>query len=186
MISRMLLNNCMKVASLMFLAATTGFWETKSPDSWTVREIQSILESSPWSRTLRVPGGTLEVHLSSALPMREAENRQRAFQKRAGAPDASFAEYLAMVEEGGYIVLGVNTNDREAFADGAMVSRMQKDTEMRAGKKAYPLLTHFPPSSTDPYLRLVFTRPRLAPSDKSLAFTFLVPGAIDPYRRVEL
>lgn len=175
-------------AALLFSTLTLaaeGFWETKSPDLWTVEEVQAIFEASPWSRTLRVRGAPLRVHLASAKPLRDAEKRERAFQKRAGAPDASFSEYLAMLEERAYVVLAVKITDRELFSDGAMVSRMQKDTQMRVGKKIYPLITHFPPSSSDPYLRFVFARPMLAPADKSLFFAFMVPGATDPYRQAD-
>ena len=175
----------MNLVAFLLLAAAGGFWDSKPVEDWTVEEVQSIFEGSPWSRTLRVRGDALQAHLASALPMREAEKRQRAFQKRKGAPDASFAEYLAMMEEDGYIVLAVKIQEREKFSDGVMVSRMQKDTQMRIGKKNYTLLTHFPPSSSDPYLRLVFKRPALGPSDKSIFFAFLVPGATDPYRNVE-
>lgn len=168
---------------LAFLSG--GFWDTKPPEEWSVEEVQAIFEASPWSRTLRVRGDPLQAHLASALPMREAEKRQRAFQKRTGAPDASFAEYLAMMDEGEYMVLAVKIQDRERFSDGTMVNRMQKDSQMRIGKKSYPLLTHFPPSSSDSYLRLVFKRPAVALSDKSIFFAFLVPGATDPYRNVE-
>jgi hypothetical protein len=175
----------MYAVSFLCLMAATGFWESKPPEEWTVEEVQSIFEASPWSRTLRVRGDPLQAHLASALPMRHAEKRQRAFQKRTGAPDASFAEYLAMMEEDQYIVLAVKIKDRERFSDGVMINRMQKDTQMRIGKKVYPLVTHFPPSSSDTYLRLVFARPELGPGDKSLFFAFMVPGATDPYRQVE-
>jgi hypothetical protein len=183
MTSGMVFNNCMYLVALLLLLA--GFWDTKPAEEWSVEEVRSMFEGSPWSRTLRVRGDPLQAHLASALPMRDAEKRQRAFQKRTGAPDASFAEYLAMMEEGEYIVLAVKIQDREKFADGVMVNRMQKDTQMRIGKKSYPLFTHFPPSSSDSYLRLVFKRPTLAVSDKSIFFAFVVPGVTDPYRNVE-
>jgi hypothetical protein len=175
----------MYLVAFLSLLGFAGFWDTKPPEEWTVEEVQAMFEGCPWSRTLRVRGDPLQAHLASAEPMREAEKRQRAFQKRTGAPDASFAEYLAMMDEGEYIVLAVKIKDREKFSDGVMVNRMQKDTVMRVGKTSYPLFTHFPPSSSDPYLRLVFKRPALGPGDKSIFFAFLVPGATDPYRNVE-
>ena len=164
------------------MLAASGFWEQKEPADWTVDEVQSILEFSPWSRTLRNRGDPMHVHLGSALPMRQAETRERAFQKRVGANTASFEEYQGMLNEGIYTVLCVKINDREAFSDGNLVNRMQKDTQMQTGGKTYKLITHFPPSASDPYLRLVF--PRVSPPGKSLEFTFVVPGAMDPYRHV--
>jgi hypothetical protein len=160
----------------------SGFWEQKAPEDWTIDEVRSILELSPWSRALRNRGEPLFVHLGSALPMRQAESRERAFQKRMGAPSASFDEYQGMLNEGIYTVLCVKINDREAFSDGDLVNRMQKDTQMRTDGKTYKLVTHFPPSASDPYLRLVF--PRISPPGKSIEFTFVVPGAMDPYRQV--
>lgn len=176
----------MSLVVFVMLALADSFWESKPADTWTVAEVQSIFEASPWSRTLRVRGDPMQVHLAAATPMRDAEKRQKAFQKRIGAADASFAEYLAMLDEGSYIVLAVRIKDREMFSDGPLVSRMQKDTQMRIGKKTYPLLTHFPPSSSDFYLRLVFAKPQaLQANDKSMYFYFVVPGATDPYRQVE-
>jgi hypothetical protein len=165
---------------LVCLAAASGFWDTKPPEEWSVEQVREILEYSPWSQTIRSRGDAIQVHLASALPMRQAEQRQRMMQKRPGANSATFDEYLAMVEEGKYIVLAVRMKDAEAFADGVLVSRMQKDSRMRADKKSFDLITYFPPSPSDPYLRLVFPRAAVV---KSIDFTFLIPGATDPYRQ---
>jgi len=162
-------------------AAASSFWEQKPPEEWTVEEVQSIFESSPWSRTLRGRREELQIHLASALPMRQAEVRERAFQKRPGAPTASHEEYLAMVEEGKYIVVAVRVKNREAFSDAGLVERMQKDSQLKSNRKSFPLVTYFPPSASDPYLRLVF--PRVEP-EKSLDFLIVIPGALDPYHQV--
>lgn len=171
----------MNAVLLLSFVAAAGFWEAKPPEDWTVEEVRGMFEDSPWSRTLRSRGEPMQVHLASALPMRQAEQRQRAMQKRPGANSVTFDEYLAMVEDGKYIVLAVAMQDREAFADGQLVSRLQKDARMRADKKSYEMVTYFPPSPSDPYLRLVFPRVDVV---KSVDFMFLIPGAIDPYRQV--
>ena len=166
------------VAILLLLAS--GFWESKPPEEWTVEQVREILEDSPWSQTLRSRAEPVQVHLASALPMRQAEQRQRLMQKRPGANTATFDEYLAMVEEGKYIVLAVRIKDTEPFSDGVLISRMQKDSRMRADKKTFDLITYFPPSPSDPYLRLVFPRVAVV---KSVDFMFVIPGVIDPYRQ---
>lgn len=173
-------------AAVCFVLAADAWWNQKPPEAWSVEEVREILESSPWARTLEVKGGgTIRVHLASALPMREAEKRERTFDRRTGAPDGSFAEYLAMIEEGKYLVLAVRVpaDAREAFSDAGRVSDLQKDSRLRAGKKSHPLVTFFPPSSSDPYLRLVFDRPTSIEKEKSLDIEFVVPGISDPYRR---
>ncbi len=173
----------MYLAGLLVLLLAAGVWDQKPPAEWSVEEVQGMLESSPWSRLLRESASQeLRAHLASALPMREAEGRERTFQRRTGAADASLEEYLAMLEEGKYIVLAVHLSDREGFSDSIMVDRMKRDSQMRAGKAALRLVTYFPPSSSDPYLRLVF--PRVEQPGKTLEFTIVVPGAADPYRRL--
>lgn len=167
------------LVSMLF--AASGFWETRPPEEWTVEQVREILEYSPWSQVLRSRGDPIQVHLASALPMRQAEERQRVMRKRPGANSATFDEYLAMVEEGKYIVLAVQMKNAEAFSDGVLVARMQKDSRMRADKKSFDLVTYFPPSPSDPYLRLVFPR---VPVVKSVDFTVVIPGATDPYRQV--
>lgn len=172
--------NAVAMLVLWSCLAASGFWDTTPPDQWTVEQVREILEYSPWAQTLRSRGDVIQVHLASALPMRQAEERQRRMQKRPGANSATFDEYLAMVEEGKYIVLAVHMKDAEAFADGVLVSRMQKDSRMRADKKSFDLITYFPPSPSDPYLRLIFPRAAVV---KSVDFTFVIPGATDPYRQ---
>ncbi|BDC48653.1 hypothetical protein F183_A09690 [Bryobacterales bacterium F-183] len=172
-------------AAILFLqlslAWASGFWDSTPPEQWTPEQVREIFEDSPWSRTLRSRGEPIQVHLASSLPMRQAEQRQRVMSKRPGANSATFDDYMALVEEGKYIVLAIRLKDTESLSDGVLVSRMQKDSRMRADKKSFDLVTYFPPSPGDPYLRLVFPR---IPVVKSVDFTFVIPGATDPYRQV--
>ena len=84
---------------------------------------------------------------------------------------------------GQYIVLAVLVPDRKVFADAVIASKIDSDSRLFAGGKEWKPITHFPPSSTDPYLRVVFPR-RVEQKAKSLEFTVYVPGVTDPYRRL--
>ena len=55
---------------------------------------------------------------------------------------------------------------------------------MKVGRKKYKITGHFPPTPSDPYLRLVFPR-AVAPSDKIVEFDLYLPGAPQPYRIAE-
>jgi hypothetical protein len=52
---------------------------------------------------------------------------------------------------------------------------------MKIGKKSYRILGHFPPTDTDPVLRLVFPR-EVKPTDKTVTFKLYVPGLPFPER----
>jgi hypothetical protein len=55
---------------------------------------------------------------------------------------------------------------------------------MLAGRKTWQLVGHFPPSPSDPVLRLVFPR-EVQPTDKSVLFRLYLPGISFPEREVE-
>ena len=55
---------------------------------------------------------------------------------------------------------------------------------MIAGRKIWQLVGHFPPSQSDPVLRLVFPR-EVNPADKSVLFRLYLPGVAFPEREVE-
>jgi hypothetical protein len=82
------------------------------------------------------------------------------------------------------IVLAVHIQNNRGFLDDAEVQRMEKETTMRAGKKKIKLTGSFPPSESDPYLRLAFPR-QVDLSDKSLIFELYLPGVPAPYRNAE-
>jgi hypothetical protein len=70
------------------------------------------------------------------------------------------------------------------FGTEAEQKRLADESVMVVGRRKYPMAGHFPPTSTDPVLRLVFPR-EVQPSDKSVVFRFYLPGINFPEREVE-
>ena len=163
---------------LLCLLLAGQFWDEKTPAQWSVAEVRTLLTNSPWGQS----GKDLEVHLASALPMKEAEKRERAFASKAGATSVTFDEYAAMMEDGKYIALAVKIDDPMAVSDNDHMKRVERDCEMRVGGRKFKLVTYFPPSARDPYLRLIFPR---VPLSGALVFHYYVPGAVGPYRNAE-
>jgi hypothetical protein len=166
-------------------ANANAFWNTKAPADWSIEEMRLILQQSPWATvshaTLSVP---IPIHLGSAEPMREAELRERQASRYRVEPGASFEEYQAMLAEGKYIVLAVTMRDSSALADAIESKSLEKDSIMYAGRRAYKLVTVFPPTPGDPYIRYVFPR-EVRPNDKSLNFDIYIPGVNYPQRHIE-
>jgi len=79
-------------------------------------------------------------------------------------------------------VLAVRVNPKDGL-DAADVQRMDQESFLKAGKKKWKLLGHFPPTPRDPWLRLVFPR-EVTAKDKSVEFEIYVPGLSSPYRQV--
>ena len=166
---------------LLSLLLAGNFWNDKPPEQWTVAEVRTLLTNSPWGQSGN-SANEVEVHLATALPMKEAEKRERAFARRTGAMSLTFDEYTAMAEEGRYIVLAVKIEDPLALSDNDHVKRLERDSEMRVANRRFKIVTYFPPTPGDPYMRLVFSRVPLA---GALVFRIYVPGAISPYRNAE-
>jgi hypothetical protein len=124
------------------------------------------------------------MYLASALPVREAEKMARRFGRRV-ATDPLYEEYLAFLEEdrGRSIVLAIRYTDRTALEQSAEARRLEESV-LRAGKKKIRMSGHFPPSSSDPYLRLVFPR-ELEPGDRIVTFQLYLPGVPLPFRQVQ-
>jgi hypothetical protein len=123
------------------------------------------------------------MYLASAAPIREAEAE---YARRRNIP-ADFAreEYEAFLREEGSrsIVLAIYVPDPTRVADGDEASRMQEESMLKTGRSRLRISGHFPPTSSDPFLRMVFPRPSADPV--SLTFEVYVPGIPAPYRRVE-
>ena len=58
---------------------------------------------------------------------------------------------------------------------------MEDETAMVIGKKQYPILGHFPPTPSDPVLRLIFPR-AVKTTDKQVVFRLYLPGLNFPER----
>jgi hypothetical protein len=177
-------------ALLLLLAAP--FWEAKAPAQWTDAELAELLGSSPWVKTLAPKIATgdipaLHVHLATARPLRDAEQEfQRRLRLRAeiDAPDDQEYEEFLRDNQGRYIVLAVQLSSPGALADPKEVSRMEEESFLRVDRKKIKMTGHFPPTASDPYLRLVFPR-AIEPGTKSVVFDLYLPSVPSPYRQVE-
>lgn len=182
----------MRTLLLLLLMAGAPFWETKPPDQWSDDEIQEVLRASPWAKTLtletavgNVPG--IPVYLATARPVRDAEEelRRRPGKHRPAefASDDEYAEFLKD-NPGKYIVLAVALPDPRVLTDTKEYSRMEKECQLRVGREKFRLVGHFPPTPSDPYLRLIFPR-AVKPDARILRFELYLPSVPAPYRSAE-
>jgi hypothetical protein len=171
--------------AVIALLMAEPFWETKTPRDWSEDELQRMFMDSPWAVA---PEGRppMQAYLATAAPMREAE-AERARRRGILQNTALQEEYAAFLGEnqGKVIVLAVRLLVPSDLADAAESKRMEEESALKAGRKRLKLTGHFPPTPSDPWLRLVFPRPSGA-LDKSLVFELYVPGVPNPYRTVEL
>jgi hypothetical protein len=178
------------VSALLLPALLPGsdanaFWNTKAPADWTIEEVREILQRSPWAAISPTPrGAALRMHIASAEPMRAAETRERQATRYRVEPGPNFEEYQAMLNEGHSIVLAVYVPNLLAISDAEESRSLEHDSVMHVGRRSYKLVTNFPPTPGDPYLRYVFPR-EVKPGDKSLSFDIYVPGYTYPERHVE-
>lgn len=61
---------------------------------------------------------------------------------------------------------------------------MEQECQMIVGRKTYAIIGHFPPTPSDPVLRLVFPR-AVKPADKTVAFRLYLAGLNFPERELE-
>jgi len=172
-------------AGTIVLLLAQPFWEIKSPRDWTEDELERMFMDSPWTAAAegRPP---VQVYLASAAPMREAES-ERARRRGMAQATALQEEYATFLSEnqGKVIVLAVRLLVPSDLADAAESKRMEEECVLKAGRTKLKLTGHFPPTPSDPWLRLVFPRPSGA-LDRSLVFELYLPGVPHPYRNVEL
>jgi hypothetical protein len=175
---------CAATAATVLLLADS-FWNVKAPADWTGEEVREILLHSPWATVSKATMGVaLPIHVASAEPMIEAESRERQTRRYPVEPGPSFEEYQALLKEGHSIALAVLIPDPLAMSDAIESKSLEKDSVLHVGKRTYKLITNFPPSSGDPYLRYIFPRD-VRPGDKALLFDVYIPGVIYPQRHVE-
>ena len=168
-------------AVLFFLAQP--FWESKPPERWSDREIEAILHDSPWAQSVG-PEPKVMVYLATAAPVEDAEEEARLRTKNPLAdPDPDYLDYLR--ENGGkQFVLAIPEVTLAGLARAGEEKAMEEQTEMVIGGKSYKIIGHFPPTETDPVLRLVFPREARA-GDKSVLFRLYLPGVAFPVRETE-
>lgn len=173
------------------------FW-TKPPAEWTQAELETLLTDSPWAQIAGGPDGAIsglpgapgvQVYLATAGPIQLAEkerDRRLELRRRPGSAAPENSEYRLWMEDNRatQIVLAVRIQNNKGFLDESEVRKMEQETVMRAGKKKIKLTGSFPPSASDPYVRLAFPR-QVELSDKSVTFELYLPGVPSPYRSVE-
>ena len=173
----------------LLLMAAAPFWQTTPAKDWTLDQVQTLLTDSPWAQMVDTgkgsPAPPVQMYVASAVPMIAAEDRLRAARKSEG-DDPSWREYRDYLVEnaGKYIVLAIRVLKAESFLDNSETRHMEDESYLRIGKRKYKVTGHFPPSSTDPYVRLVFPR-EILPGDRALTFDLYVPGTGGPYRQAE-
>ncbi len=173
----------------LLMMAAAPFWQAKQPAEWSMDDVRALLTNSPWAVLADAgrdsPAPAVQIYLATAEPVIAAEDRLRASKKTDGVDPAweEYREYL-VANAGKYIVLAIKVLKPEAYLDNSETKLMETESYMRAGKKKVRVTGHFPPSATDPFVRLVFPR-ELSASDRSIKFDLYVPGVGSPYREVD-
>ena len=167
---------------LLFLLAQP-FWDLRAPEQWTIEEINQIRTSSPWAQGVgRIAPTT--VFLATAQPIELAEGELRLRLKKnpdaLPEPDPDYVDYLRDHREEA-LVLGVDYPRLDTFGKPGEEKLMEEETAMIIGKKEYRILGYFPPTPSDPVLRLIFPR-AVKPSDKQVVFRLYLPGFSFPER----
>jgi hypothetical protein len=173
---------------MLMLLAATPFWETAQPEEWTEEQLIEFFQQSPWVQPAEAAQGQgVQTFLATAAPVQaaELELRRRRIKKLPGgeAPvDPAWEEYREFLERDGgkYIVLAVAI-PVEATQEAEEMALMENQSVMKLGKRKVKMSGYFPPSSSDPYTRLIF--PRGGTDEvKELVFELFLPGTGTPYR----
>lgn len=185
----------MNFIAILLLLFAAPFWQTKAPAQWSDQELLQLLTDSPWAQMVggqgKSPAGVpqVEVYLATAAPMQQAEQereRRAKLRRKPGTEppeDPLAADYQAWLQENRatQIVVAVRIDNNRGFSDEKETQRLEQETLLRAGRKKFNLTGHFPPTSSDPYLRLAFPRD-VQLSDKRITLELYVPGLPEPYR----
>lgn len=176
---------------LLMLLAATPFWESRTPQEWTEEQVLEFFSVSPWARQAEsmssgAGAATVATILATAKPMQEAEVevRKRRFKKSQQIADPAWDEYQEFLERdmSKFIVLAVQV-PAEATRDAEEMARLENESVLRIGKTKHKIAGYFPPSPTDPWTRLIFSR-KITEGAKELSFELYVPGTGAPYRQV--
>jgi hypothetical protein len=173
----------MRALVTLLLMLAQPFWELRPPEQWTAAEIDQIRTNSPWAQGVgRVAPVT--VYLATALPIEhaEAELRLRFKKNRAAMTelDPDYVEYLRDHRAEAF-VLAVTYPPLPAFGKAGEDKIMEEETALVIGKKEHKILGYFPPTPSDPVLRLIFPR-AVKTGDKQLVFRLYLPGLSFPER----
>jgi len=97
--------------------------------------------------------------------------------------DPDYAAYLTENRESSF-VLAIAYPTLKDLGRAEEDRRMEQECRMIVGRKTYPMVGHFPPTPSDPVLRLVFPRV-VKPADKTIAFRLYLAGLNFPERELE-
>src|SRR5262249_2110826 len=141
------------LASLLFFFAVP-FWEANPPEKWSLREIDLLRANSPWAQTVG-PEPRVLVYLATAAPIEQAESEVRLRSKNTLRDlDPDYLTYVSENRET-HFVLAVNYPERARLGDAEEQRRLENETVMLIGRKEHHISGHFPPTPTDPVLRLI-------------------------------
>jgi hypothetical protein len=173
-------------APLLLFFFAQPFWEAKPPEKWTDAEIASLRNNSPWAQ----PAGAspqVVIYLATAAPIEAAEDELRLRTKKnphpLPEPDPDYTDYLRDHRQDS-IVLAVTYPTLSGLGHAEESKRLEEESLMIVGRKEYKILGHFPPTPSDPVLRLIFPR-SVKPTDKSVVFRLYLAGLKFPEREVE-
>jgi hypothetical protein len=171
------------LAALLFFLAQP-FWETKPPEQWTDREIDFMRSASPWIQTIG-PSPELMVWFATAQPIEAAEDEARLRKRNPlRQPDADYLDFLRENREKVFVLAVAYPSLSGLSKEANAWKTVEKETQMTAGGKTYKIEGTFPPTPSDPVLRLIFPRAVRA-SDKSVGFRLYLPGLPFPEREAE-
>jgi hypothetical protein len=170
--------------TLFFFFLAQPFWESKPPEKWTDREIDMIRTNSPWAQTVG-PAPNVLVYLATAAPIEEAEGEARLRTKDPlPEPDVDYLDYLRESRDRRVVLAIPYGIAADALQKATEEHRMEEESVMIVGGRTYKLVGHFPPSPTDPVLRLVFPR-QVQPTDRNVVFRLYLPGVEFPDREAQ-
>ena len=173
----------MHVLLPLFLFLAQPFWEAKPPERWSSQEISLLRSNSPWAQVMGPEPGVL-VYFATARPIEEAEGELRLRTKNAlREPDPDYLTYLSENRDQ-HFVLAIPYDKVNVLEKAEELRKMEAESVMMIGRKTYKIIGHFPPTPSDPVLRLVFSR-EVQPSDKKVVFRLYVPGVDFPEREAE-
>jgi len=171
------------LAALFFFLAQP-FWETKPPEQWTGREIDMMLGSSPWVQNVG-PSPEVTVWFATAEPMEAAEGEARLHKRHPlREPDPDYLDFLRENGEKVFVLAVGYPTLKGLGKEPSAWATLEKETLMTVDRKKYRIEGTFPPTPSDPVLRLVFPR-AVKLTDGSVVFRLYLPGLPFPERQAE-
>ena len=182
---------------LFFWLLVNPFWLEKPAADWTDIELSEFFVDSPWAQTVGGPARStnarpVQVYLATAAPAvaAEKEREKRAkLRRKPGEPekeDPLAEEYRVWLEDNlqSQVVIAIRIPMNPDLSKESEVRHMEEDSYMQVGRKKVKMSGHFPPSPSDPYLRMAFPRQPVG-DEKTITFSLYIPGLPLPFREVQ-